>query len=183
MTKSLFIRLILFTVSVFGLLNSSTAQLSRRDSILQASRGLTVEIPSQIGFVNDFEQLFSAVEMDSLTRLIVRLNKELDIQLAIVTIDSIYTNAHEFDAFSLILANEWGVGDAKKDNGILIAISRSFRKIRINNGYGIEPILSDQETAEIIQNVIIPHFKLGNYFEGTVAGINQIMVIMHLNKK
>lgn len=180
--KTHFIRSILITIAVFGLLGSSIAQQSKRDSLLQASRGLTVEIPSYIGFVNDFEQLFSAAEIDSLTRLVVRLNKELDIQLAIVTLDSTYTNANDFDAFSLILAKEWGVGEAKKDNGILIAISKSFRKMRINNGYGIVRILSDEETSEIIQNVIIPHFKLGNYFEGTIAGIEEIKLRILKNK-
>jgi uncharacterized protein len=182
MTKSLFIRLILFTVSVFGLSNSSTAQLSSKDSLLQASRKLTVEIPSAVGFVNDFEQLFSATEIDSLTRLIVRLNTELDIQLAIVTLDSTYTNANDFDAFSLILAKEWGVGEAKKDNGILIAVSKSLRKMRINNGYGIERFLSDQETAEIVNRHCIPNFKTDDFFKGTTAGIEEIKVKILKNK-
>ena len=182
MTKSLFIRLFLFTVSVFGLSNSSTAQLSSKDSLLQASRKLTVEIPSAVGFVNDFEQLFSANEIDSLTRLIVRLNTELDIQLAIVTLDSTYTNANDFDAFSLILAKEWGVGEAKKDNGILIAVSKSLRKMRINNGYGIERFLSDQETAEIVNRQCIPNFKIDDFFKGTTAGIEEIKVKILKNK-
>jgi uncharacterized protein len=180
--KSHLIRLFLFTVAFWGLPNSSTAQLSRKDSLLQASRRLTVEIPPSVGFVNDFELLFSTAEVDSLTGLIVRLNKELDIQLAVVTLDSTYINANDFDAYSLILANEWGVGDAKKDNVILIAVSKSLRKMRINNGNGIERILSDKETAEIIQNAIIPNFKLGNYFEGTTVGIEQIKERILMNK-
>lgn len=180
--KSNLIRLFLFTLAFSGLPNCSAAQLSLKDSLLQASQGLTIEIPSAAGIVNDFEQIFNETEIDSITRLIVRIQNELDVHIAIVTLDSSYTNANDFDAFSLTLANEWGVGDAKKDNGILIAISKSLRKMRINNGYGIERILSDQETAEIIQSVIIPHFKLGNFFEGTSKGIEQIKLLI-LEKK
>jgi uncharacterized protein len=180
--KSLLIRLFLFTAAVLGCSNSSTAQLSKRDSLLQASRGLTFEVPSAVGFVNDFEQLFSAAEVDSLTRLIDRLNKELDIQLAVVTLDSTYINANDFDAFSLILAKEWGVGEAKKDNGILIAVSKSLRKMRINNGYGIERILSDEETAEIVNKQFIPNFKTGDFFKGTTYGIEEIKLKILKNK-
>jgi uncharacterized protein len=180
--KSHLIRLFLFTLAFSGFPNSSTAQLSQKDSLLQASRKLTVEIPSIVGFVNDFELLFSTAKIDSLTKLIVQLNKELDIQIAVVTLDSTYINPNDFDAYSLIIANEWGVGDAKKDNGILIAVSKSLRKIRINNGNGIERILSDKETTEIIQNAIIPYYKLGNYFEGTIVGIEEIKLRILKNR-
>lgn len=172
--KSRIIYLFLWTVAVFGIQNSSTAQTSFKDSLLQASRSLVVEIPSSVGLVNDFEQLFSSAEIDSLTRLIVRLNKELDIQLAVVTLDYTYTNESDFDAFSLILANAWGVGDSKKDNGILIAISKSIRKIRINNGYGIEQLISDEDTAAVIQTVCIPNFKSGDFFKATTEGISAL---------
>ena len=172
--KSRIIHLFLWTFAVVGIQNSSTAQTSYKDSLLQASRSLAVEIPSSVGFVNDFEQLFSAAEIDSLTRLIVRLNKELDIQLAVVTLDYTYTNETDFDAYSLTLANAWGVGDSKKDNGILIAISKSIRKIRINNGYGIERNLSDTETAEVVNQQFIPNFRTGDFFKATTEGISAL---------
>lgn len=167
---------LLWSVAIFGIHNSAFAQLSQKDSLLQISRNLPGEIPSPRGLVNDFEQVFSELEIDSLSRLIFQLNKELNIQLAVVTLDSTYTNAKDFDAFSLALANKWGIGESKKNNGILIAISKSFRKIRIHNGFGIERILSDAETAEIVNQQLIPNFKTGNFFKGTVEGIEKIKV-------
>jgi uncharacterized protein len=161
-------------------LNSQSLQ---RDSLLDRSQSIQAQLPKPIGLVNDFEQLFSIAEIDSLNKLLLQYNRMLDIQISVVSLNEDYTSAEDFDAYTLKLANHWGVGDSKKNNGILFCLSRSLRMIRIHNGYGIESILSNEETAEIIQNVIIPHFKLGNYFEGTIAGINQIMVIMHLNKK
>jgi uncharacterized protein len=59
----------------------------------------------------------------------------------------------------------------EKNNGILILISTGHRRIRISNGYGIEKILSDTETKEIIDTIILPEFRNGEYFNGTKKGI------------
>ena len=62
-----------------------------------------------------------------------------------------------------------------KNNGILIGISTAKRKIRISNGSGIVDKLSDKETKAIIDDIIIPAFKRGNYFEGLLNAIEEII--------
>ncbi len=150
------------------------SQFLQRDSLLNRSLTIQAQLPKPIGLVNDFEQLFSIAEIDSLNKLLLQYNRMLDIQISVVSLNEDYTSVEDFDAYTLKLANHWGLGDSKKNNGILFCLSRSLRMIRIHNGYGIERILSDEETAEIIQNVIIPHLKLGNYFEGTAEGISAL---------
>lgn len=110
--------------------------------------------------------------MDS---IIDKFEKETTNEIAIVTIDSSWTTKESFDSLTLAIARNWGVGKKDKNNGILIGISTGLRKIRIQNGYGIEAILTDAETKKIINDIIIPEFKKGNYFEGTKSGLLALM--------
>lgn len=75
----------------------------------------------------------------------------------------------------MAIANNWGVGKKGKNNGILIGISTGLRTIRIQNGYGIEAKLTDAETNKIIEDIILPKFKNGNFFEGTKSGLLALM--------
>lgn len=84
----------------------------------------------------------------------------------------------KFDELSLQIARTWDVGKKEKSNGILIAISKGHRQIRIQNGDGIVLILSDEETLEIIQNQMIPYFKKEKYFEGTQSGLLKIIELL-----
>lgn len=93
----------------------------------------------------------------------------------VLTIDSTRTNHKDFDEFTLLIANTWKVGKEDKKNGIFITISADLRRMRVHNGYGIEKLLSDQETKTIVDSVFIPMYKEGKYFEGTKKGIIAIM--------
>ena len=84
-------------------------------------------------------------------------------------------NDKDFEDYTLVMMRGWGVGKKDKNNGILIAVSRDLKKIRIQNGYGIESFLSDAETKYIIDNFFIPRFKEQKYFDGTRNGIIAIM--------
>jgi len=130
--------------------------------------------PEPIGFVNDFDDVFTDAEEKTLNALILRHKKQTTNEIAIITIQSI---AHYEDLYkySLDLANYWGVGQGGKDNGVLIAIYNKNREIRIQNGFGIEERLTDEETQRVLQNDIIPHFKKGKYFEGIKQGLRSIM--------
>ena len=88
-----------------------------------------------------------------------------------LTIEGTRTNQRDFDEFTMLIGNTWGVGKEDTDNGILIAIAPDLRRIRIHNGRGIEKVLSKEKTKEIIDTVFIPYFQDGKYFEGTKQGI------------
>jgi uncharacterized protein len=128
-------------------------------------------IPKPTGYVNDYEKIFSENQEITLDSLIKAVEKQTTIEIAIVTLDSSQTTAEAFDDLTLKIAQQWGVGKKDKDNVILIGLSSSLRKIRIRNGYGIEKVLSSEETKKIIDIYLIPQFKKGNYFEGTRQGI------------
>lgn len=137
--------------------------------------------PQPQGWVTDFEQLFSAAQADSLQRIIASFAKQTGHEIAVVTLDSFCVTNELFVALSLHLANEWGVGKLGLDNGILIALSKGHRQVRVNVGNGLQTQLPDALTKQIIDKLIIPYYKKGAYFEGTLFGLRAL--IKHLSKK
>lgn len=128
-----------------------------------------------LGWVSDYAHIFTEGEIMKLDSTLKKFEKETTNEIAIVTLDSTFTQNENFDSLVISIHNFWGVGKAIKNNGILIGISVSQRTIRISNGYGIEAKLSDEETKRIIDDIIVPEFKKGNYFIGLS---NAIVVLM-----
>jgi uncharacterized protein len=73
---------------------------------------------------------------------------------------------------------EWGIGQARQDNGVLLLVAPGERTVRIEVGYGLEPILPDGLTGEIIRTEILPEFRAGNLPRGIGRGLNRIAQIV-----
>lgn len=140
-------------------------------------------LPKPLNWTNDYENLFSDDEESKLNQIITDFEKETTVEIAIVTIDTLKVSSDNFEDLSLHIAKTWGIGKKDKSNGILIAISKGYKQLRIQNGDGIVPILSDEETSEIIQNQIIPYFKKEKYFEGTQSGLLNIIELLKIRLK
>ena len=141
-----------------------------------ASSQYKVQLPIKaLGWINDYEHIFSDDQISELGSIISEFEKETTNEIAIITIESSWTTKESFDSLTLAIANNWGVGKKDKNNGILIGISTGLRKIRINNGFGIETKLTDTDTKKIMDDIILPEFKKGNYFEGTKNGVLALM--------
>ena len=135
-----------------------------------------VQFPiKSLGWTSDFEHIFSSDQISELDSIISNFEKETTNEIAIVTIESSWTTKESFDSLTLAIAKNWGIGKKGKNNGILIGISTGLRTIRIQNGYGIEAKLTDAETKKIIDDIILPEFKNGKYFEGTKSGLIALM--------
>ena len=132
-------------------------------------------LPRPVGYVNDFEKIFSVTQVKYLDSLMGDFDHKTTNQFAVITVDTSMVSKEDFDGYVLKIAKAWGVGQKKKDNGIVIGFSRAYRKIRIENGYGIEKIISDADTKAILDSAILPYFKKGEYFEGTLEGLKTIM--------
>lgn len=132
-------------------------------------------IPRPIGYVNDFEHLFTPRQVEFLDSLIHDYERRTTIEIAVLTVDTSLTLPGNFDFFTLQTMNAWGVGKKGKNNGILIGISRSFRKIRIQDGGGIEKLLPNADVKKIIDDAFIPFFRKGQYYEGVVSGLRTLM--------
>jgi uncharacterized protein len=132
-------------------------------------------IPRPIGYVNDFEHLFTPMQVSFLDSLIHDYQRRTTIEIAVLTVDTSLTLPGNFDSFTLQTMKAWGVGKKGKNNGILIGISRSFRKIRIQDGGGIEKQLPGADLKKIIDEAFVPLFRKGQYYEGLVSGLRTLM--------
>ena len=133
------------------------------------------KFPKPTASVNDFDNIFTDEEEINLNDLIITYNKRANAEIVIITIDEKSTTSKDFEDLTLQIANKWGVGSAEKNNGILIGISNGLKMIRIQNGTGIETRMTDDETKQIIDSVIIPKFKEGQYYKGTREGVKAIV--------
>ena len=141
-----------------------------------ASSEYKIQFPIKaLGWTSDFENIFSHDQIKKLDSIISSFENQTTSEIAIVTIDSSWTTKEHFDSLILKIGNDWGVGKKYLNNGIVVGISIGLRKIRISNGYGIEAKLTDAETKKIIDDIIIPEFQKGNYFEGTKNGLLALM--------
>lgn len=127
------------------------------------------------GWVNDFTNLFTPAQQTELDSLITAFEKTTTVEMAIVTIDSTATGRKGFDDYIIRLHNLWGVGKKEVNNGLVIGICPSYKRIRISTGTGIMQQLTDQETKAIIDNIILPQYRLGDYFNGTKLGLLAVM--------
>ena len=137
----------------------------------ERSDSLATHIPQARGLINDYAKLFTENQIRVLDSLVRAYEKMTTVEIVVATVDSTMVTDQDFEDYSLVMLRIWGVGKKEKNNGILIVISPDFRKMRIQNGYGIEKVLSDAETKQIIDSFFIPKFKDAKFFEGTRDGI------------
>lgn len=183
--KVVFQILILFLAFSMKAQNGDTLKIESKKSIsLELYRQTFLDnLPKPLNWTNDYENIFSDDEEAKLNQIIADFEKETTVEIAIVTIDTFKVSKEKYNDLSLHIARTWGVGKNEKSNGILIAISKGYRQIRIQNGDGISSILSDDETAKIIRNQIIPYFKKEEYFEGIQAGLFEIIKLLKVRLK
>ncbi len=134
-------------------------------------------LPNPTGWVSDFYDLYTPSEEAMLNSLIDTFEKRTTIEIALVTLreDMTGPDSLSLDEYTLDLARAWGIGKAETANGILVGISPAYKRMRIQNGYGIEEIITNEETAEIVRDGFFPGFAAGSFFEGTLTGLKMLM--------
>jgi len=132
--------------------------------------------PSQQGRVRD---LAGILEPEVETRLTARLaaaEASYGPQVGIVTVVSL--NGKPIEEFTTAYANQWGLGDNDRDDGLIIVVAPNERKARIGTGLGIERTYSDDWAQEVIDKTLLPQFRQGNYGRGLEAAVDMIVVRM-----
>ena len=127
------------------------------------------------GFVNDFSGMLTAEQKQSLETKISGFEKDTSNELSVVTIPNL--GGDTIENFAVKLFEDWRIGKSKKDNGVLLLISRDDRQMRIEVGYGLEGALTDAQSFWLIQNVLKPAFQKGDYYGGINGGVDGIISI------
>jgi uncharacterized protein len=140
-------------------------------------------LPTPSRYVNDYENILTKEQALTLDSIITTYEKATTNEIVLVTLDSFVCEKNNFNNLISHIFNEWGIGKKEKNNGILIGISKSHRIIRIGNGYGIEKIISDEETKKLVDTYFIPYFKKGEYYKGAYTGLIELMKLLNTNSK
>ena len=124
--------------------------------------------PALTGRVVDKADLLSPAQEAALSEESAALDKATGHQFVIVTVPDL--GGHSIEDYGVYLGRYWGIGRKGVNDGVLLLVAPTERKVRIEVGYGLEKALSDPRAAEIIAHDILPRFKAGDLPGGIVAG-------------
>lgn len=122
------------------------------------------EKPNPPRQVNDYVGVLNPGEVNALEQKLRRLNDTTSTQIAVVIIPTY--GDYDRGQYTFELANQWGVGQSGKNNGVLITIAINDRKFFTATGYGAEGALPDAIVKRIEEQAFPANFRQGNYYEG-----------------
>ena len=129
--------------------------------------------PSLSGRVVDEARMLSTATKSELEAMSAAHEEATTNQVVVVTFNDL--QGYSIEEFGYQLGRHWGIGQRGEDNGVLLIVAKSERKIRIEVGYGLEGELTDAIASNIIQAVITPEFKAGRFNQGVVLGARAII--------
>ncbi|WP_394974876.1 TPM domain-containing protein [uncultured Croceitalea sp.] len=134
------------------------------------------EKPIKQTSVYDYVNLLSASQKSKLEQKLIRYADSTSTQIVIAIISS--TEGENINFLGAQWGEKWGIGQENKDNGVLVLLAKDDRRIAINTGYGVEGLLTDAMSKRIIESIIIPEFKVGNYYNGLNKGADAIFKVL-----
>jgi uncharacterized protein len=128
--------------------------------------------PALTGQIVDDAKLLTPEDRAAVEGELKALEEKSTDQFVVVTVPSL--GGTEIEDYGYQLGRHWGIGQAGKDNGVLLIVAPNERKVRIEVGRGLEPIVTDLMSRIIIENAILPEFRRGNFSAGIRAGVRDI---------
>ncbi|MGZ5934931.1 MAG: TPM domain-containing protein [Rhizomicrobium sp.] len=127
-----------------------------------------LSFPALSGRVVDDAGILSAATRGTLTSLLAEHERQTKNQVVVVTLSSLQGTTIE--QYGYQLGRAWGIGVKGVNNGALLIVSPSTHDVRIEVGYGLEGTLTDAQSKLIIENVMLPSFRKGDYDSGVLNG-------------
>ena len=137
------------------------------------------QLPTLNTPVIDQANVLSSTEKAKLENQIKKLYEQGKAQIGIVIVPT--TGQESIFDFAMRLANQWKLGSAKQDNGLLIAVAVNDHRLHIATGYGLEGVIPDIIASRIIRNQITPYFKENQFGQGLISGVTEIERIVNLD--
>ncbi len=132
--------------------------------------------PALTGRVVDDAGVLSDETRQRLTGILAQLEQKTGDQVVVATLKSL--QGYTIEDYGYQLGRAWGIGQKEKNNGAILIVVPSERQARIEVGYGLEGTLTDAASKLIIENVMIPQFRAGNYDAGVEAGAVEIVRLL-----
>ena len=135
-----------------------------------------VAVPPLSGRVVDQTGTLSSGDIASLTQTLKNLEARKGSQIAVLIVPT--TQPETIEQYSIRVAEAWKIGRRKIDDGALLVVAKDDHKLRIEVGYGLEGALNDVTTKRIIDEVITPKFRSGDFAGGISAGLTRIIGVI-----
>ena len=141
-----------------------------------SSLALAFDFPTLSGRVVDQAGVMTADSRSDIEAKLKNLEDKSGIQLVVATVKSL--QGSDIETYANQLFRFWKLGEAKKNNGVLLLVAPSEHKVRIEVGYGLEGTLTDALSSVIIASAIIPRFKTGDFSGGIERGVDGIINVL-----
>jgi len=141
-------------------------------SALLPAAALAQGFPNPIGYVSDFANILSAQARQGLEQTLRQIEQDTTAEVVVVTVPSL--GGTTVEDYAVRLFEQWKIGKKGKDNGVLLLIAPQERDMRIEVGYGLEPVITDARASQIIRNQIAPRFREGDYDGGVTAAVKSL---------
>ena len=150
---------------------------------LSGNVAMAQTFPALTGRVVDEANLLDPAQEAALTAKLQGLETRTNRQFVVATLNSL--QGYDIADYGYQLGRHWalgqdGKGETEKDNGAILIIAPNERKLRIEVGYGLEPVLTDGFSSSVIRNDITPFFKAGDFAGGINAGVDKVITQIEL---
>ena len=134
------------------------------------------KFPELTGRIVDEAGLITYDDRKALEADLAAIEQKSTDQVVVVTVKSL--QGYSIDDYAVRLGRAWGIGQKGKDNGVLVVVAPNERKVRIEVGRRLEPLLPDGLTGTIIRTTILPAFRRGDFSGGIKAGVHDIRDVL-----
>ena len=132
--------------------------------------------PELTGRIVDNANLINAADRAQIESELAALEATSTDQVAVVTVPSL--DGYAIEEYGIGLARKWGIGQKDKDNGVVLIVAPNERKVRIEVGRRLEPMLNDTMATLIVQNAILTQFRRGDFSAGIRDGVRDIKAVL-----
>lgn len=137
--------------------------------------GAQVPVPP-VARVTDLTGTLPAAAQQALRDKLEAFEKRKGSQVAVLLVPT--TQPEVIEQFALRVAEQWKVGRKGVDDGALFVVAKDDRALRIEVGYGLEGALNDATAKRIIDEIVVPRFRAGDFAGGVEAGVDRIMAVI-----
>jgi uncharacterized protein len=172
--KNLSIWMLSLAMLLTGAARAQTAPSA--DKTPPAAAQMRVAVPPLTRHVTDLTATLSADEAQTLETRLTQFEQEKGAQIALLIVPT--TGLESIEQYSMRVVEAWKLGRKKTDDGVLLIIAKNDRALRIEVGRGLEGALNDAVSSRIINETILPQFKIGAWYQGVSDGLDAITKVV-----
>lgn len=135
-----------------------------------------VPVPSLTARVTDLTATFSAAQQQALEKSLFDFEQRKGVQIAVLLVPT--TAPETIEQYSIRVVDQWRLGRKGVDDGLLLLVAKNDRTLRIEVGYGLEGVVPDAVANRVINEIIVPRFRDGDFVGGIQAGVDRLMRII-----